>query len=504
MFRDVVRSVARNTSIMFVQLLITWSSSFLLMLFLPRYLGPVEYGRIFVASSTNMIFGIFVQYSGNYWVAKNVSRFRSSTGQILVDAVAYRFILGIACLGAMMLFGYVIGYSSTVQLYLFIMGIGLLWQGASTTLTACFQGHEVMQYTSAGVITQQVFVSLVSVAALLMGASAVVIVIIGVSGGFLSFLVLSYFSRKIVTSLPRVDWRGVRRQMKEGLPYLLFGLFSTFYYRINSVILAKMVSDDEVGWFGAAYRLFEIMNFLPSIFSVAVYPVLSRLWKEEVNIHRRTTQKGLEFMIMAGVPISILLAMFAEHLVSLFYASQYVGSIIVLQVLAVGLVFLYVDMILGTTLIASDKQKNMSFISLAAIPISVGLNLLLIRYFQQQYDNGGIGAAIATGATEIVIMSFMLASMPKGIFTGFRKAVIVKVFMSGVLMTGTLSLMATGHVNWIVAGLIGSVVYCVGLFLLKTFEAKETEYLLLLLSIRNLRAFANLLGLGKTNDATIE
>lgn len=124
-----------------------------------------------------------------------------------------------------------------------------------------------------------------------MGASAVVIVIIGVSGGILSFLVLGYFSGKIVTSLPRVNWSGVLRQMKEGLPYLLFGLFSTIYYRINSVILAKMVSGDEVGWFGAGYRLFEIMNFIPSIISVAVYPALSRLWKEEVDIHRRTMQK---------------------------------------------------------------------------------------------------------------------------------------------------------------------------------------------------------------------
>jgi O-antigen/teichoic acid export membrane protein len=502
MFKDVVNGVAKNTSIMLFQQVVTWGANFLLMFFLARYLGPVEYGKVFLAGSIAFIFGMFVDYGSIYSIAKKVSRSRENTGQILVDAVSFRFIFGLVALTGMVILSFAMGYPTDVRILLLIMGLGFLWSGAIASLRACYQGHEVMQYTSAGTIAKQVLVSLASVVALLLGAKATAIVIIGTVGSFVNFLLLVWPAKNIINSLPRVSLRRVIQELKEGAPYFLLVVFSGIYFRIDSVMLSKMAPEAVVGWYGAAYRLFEGLNFVPVIFSTAVYPVLSRLWEGEEAIHRRTMQKSLELMIITGIPITVGVIVFAGRIIHLFYGiSGYGPSVPTLQLLGCGLLLMYVDMILGTTLLASDKQRAQSILALCAIPLNVGLNYLLIPFYESHAGNGGLGAAIATGLTELCIMLAMLALMPRGIFRGFRFGVLGKGLLAGLLMAGSIWLSQSMGLPWVIEALVCAVVYVTSLPIMKTFEPSELRFLLGLFTIQNLKHFRGLLIADKTSLA---
>ncbi len=116
---------------------------------------------------------------------------------------------------------------------------------------------------------------------------------------------LMWFLKRVTSFFPKVNWRDITTQVKEGLPYFLLAIFGTIYYRIDSIMLSKMVPEPVVGWYGGAYRLFDMLNFFPVIFTTAIFPVLSRLWGREEQAHKRTTQRSLEFMILIGIPVSI-------------------------------------------------------------------------------------------------------------------------------------------------------------------------------------------------------
>jgi O-antigen/teichoic acid export membrane protein len=488
MFRDVVKGVAKNTTIMLFQQVITSGSTVVLMLFLPRYLGPVEYGRLYLASSIAGILSVFVAYGGSYLIAKSVSRSPQNTGQLLADGAGARSAIALLCLAGMIVFSHLAGYPREVRQLIIIYGLSLLLQGTIITLYACYQGRELMQYTSAGAIAYVVPVTIVSIIALLMGAHATVIAIITVAGTMLQLLVMAKFARNIVTSLPRINWRGAIQQIKEGAPYFLFAAFSVIYYRVDTVLLSKMAPEAVVGWYGGARRLFESLNFLPFVFSIAIYPVLSRLWEEEKHTHKRTLQKSLEFMIIAGVPISVGVIGFADKLIQEFYGlGGYAPSILILQILAVGLLFLYIDFVLGTTLLASDKQRQQSVLALLAIPFNVGLNFLLIPYFQTHVGNGGIGAAIATGMTELAVMITCLSLLPQGVLRGFRVSVVAKSAFAGVLMAASLGLMRLVELPWLVVALASPVIYSALLFLMRTFEPSERRFLQRLLTVQGLK-----------------
>ena len=67
-------SIARNTAAMMGSQVITWISSFALIVLLPRFLGAEEFGRFYFASSLAALMMIFVELGiGNYYVIQ-VSR----------------------------------------------------------------------------------------------------------------------------------------------------------------------------------------------------------------------------------------------------------------------------------------------------------------------------------------------------------------------------------------------------------------------------------------------
>lgn len=52
--------------IMLIQQLATWTATFVLMLLLPRYLGPVDFGRLYLAMSVAAICQIVVNFGASY------------------------------------------------------------------------------------------------------------------------------------------------------------------------------------------------------------------------------------------------------------------------------------------------------------------------------------------------------------------------------------------------------------------------------------------------------
>lgn len=500
--RDSAAGIARNTSIMMFQQAITMSSTVVLTIFLTRYLGPVEYGRLYLAGSIASIFQIFVNYGGNYLIAKEVARDRERTATIFINAVVLRLILAAVSVAAILAFSFVADYPANVRILFSVFAVGLFLWAVNTSLYACFQGHELLQYTSAGALAERVFISVVAIVALLFGAGPITIAVIMFFGVLANTGIQAWFSKRIFRYQPHFDRRVMLLELREGVPYFLFGVFSTFYYRVGTVLLSKMAPEEVVGWFGGAFRFFESLNF-PYFLTLAIYPVLSRSWVQVSDVHRKTVQRSLEYVSLLGVPVSIGAIYFARNIVGIFYGMpRYEPSVIVLQVLAGGLIFLYVDMILGSALLSSDRQRKLVLVSLTAIPLNIILNLLLIPFFQEHNMNGGIGVAVATGSTEIFMMVSMLRMLQRGSLKGLRLDVIVKALAAGVAMIVTAYAVESFGAHWVVAAVSSSLVYVAAVFGMRAFNVSERQLVRELVVDRAIKKILSLWKASGNNSGT--
>ena len=488
MNNDIAQSVARNTTIMMGSQIITWASSFALMLFLPRYLGSEEYGRLFLAISVTWIIQIFIEFGGNYYIVKEISRSPEAAPGLLSNSIALRVILWVVSLAAMAVFTTFIGYSMDVKALLLVLGISKLWEGSGRVLCNCYQGLQLMQFPSAGAIVERVFVTTAGITALILGVGPLAIAIIMGVSTLLNFLVLTRFTSFITRLRARPQWAEMGRILHASIPYFLWATFSVVYYRVDAVMLSIMVPESVVGWYGAAYRFFDVLMFLPSIYSVAIFPVLSKLWtrgREGIGV---TTQKSLEFIFLAGVPVAIAVFLFSEDIIGFLFGSEgFSDSAVILRILSCGLILVYIDSVLGTALFASDRQRYWTATAFFAMLLNPLLNYYLIPYTQMRCGNGGIGAALATLITEFFVMVMAMSVLPRSLFETARPSVLLKGVAAGALMMVTTWQLEGSVLPWMFRALAGFGVYCAAIGVLRTVEPVEREFIKRFFSYRNLK-----------------
>lgn len=487
MSKDIATSIARNATVMMGSQMVTWVSSFVLMMFLPRYLGSEDYGRLYLAMSVAMIAQVFVDFGGAYYIAKEIARHRERAASLIADSIGFRIGLSILSMLLLALFSWIAGYSWHVQALILILAGAKLWEGPLGVFISAFQGFEEMVHRSVVSIVERVFLTGAGVTALVLGGSSMTIAVIMAASTMLGCALALHRLRPFVPRIPRVNWRNVAGLARAGLPYLMMAIFAVIYYRINAVMLSLMVPEQVVGWFGAAFRFFDILMFFPSILSMAVFPVLSRS-VDQKNAVVETTVKSLEIILIVAIPLAIGTYAFSEEIiVTLFGRDDYTGSVAILAALAPGLILVYIDFVLVTALIAMDRQRQWSWVALAAIPFSVALNALLIPYFQGLTGNGGIGSAIATNITEFGILLSALWLLPGGFFPRERLLQPLRTILAGASLIVCLWGFRTIEAPWLLQAFAGTVVYTAAVLLTGALRPEDRAFVLATISPAGLR-----------------
>ncbi len=476
MSREIAESVTRNTAVMLGSQIVTWLSSFVLMLFLPRYLGSESYGHLFLAMSTAAISQIVIQWGGHYYLTKHVARSREVTSELYVNSVVLRVVLWFVMLLLTLIFIGVAGYPAVVNILLLVFTISKLWEETNNVLHRCFQGQEMMRYPAVGNMTERVFLTIVAVTALLLGASVVTIGVIMATATLLNFAVCLRFLPKVIPSLPRPEIPKIRGILHESAPYFLWSLFGVIYYRIDAIMLSFMTPDAVVGWYGAAYRFFDIIMFLPSIYNMAIFPVISRLWHDRSDSLSITVQKSLEFILLVGIPLSIGGVLFSDTIVTLFYGMKEFGPTVgLLQIFFVGVLIVYLNFVIMPLIFASDRQRFLTIIAFFAMLLNPAINYFVIPYFQSHYGNGGIGAAFATLVTEYFLLVCSVLAIPRSVFTFSSTGIVVKGVIAGSVMGGLIVLLRNLGVHWILQFIAALAVYPSVLLLLKAVAIEELQ-----------------------------
>jgi len=485
---DAARSVTKNAAVMMGSQVVTWISTFILMLFLPRYLGSEEYGRLYLAISVGMIIQIIIEFGGNYYIPKEVSRDRESAPSLVMNFILVRILLWVVSILLLAGFANFASYPREVKGLLFIIGTAKLWEGIAGVVRNCLQGFEKMEYTSAAAIVERTFLTAVGVVALCLGAGTAVIAAIMAVSTLLNFLTVAKFFRRFVPRLPRFDPAAALRIMRSCLPYFLYSVFAVVYYRVDAVMLSLMAPEPEVGWYGAAYRFFDVLMFLPSIITTALFPVLSRLWIQDEAVLGRTSNRCLDFVILAAIPVGVCTFAYAEQIIQFFFGiKEYGPSVIILRIFSFGILMLYIDMILGTMLFASDRQRQWTVVAFIALVLNPLLNYVLIPIAESRTGNGGIGAALATLLTEVVVMIAALRIMPAHLLGTSWIYSTARGAGAGVLMVIAIVLGNRASLPWVPAGIIAMGLYIAALLAMRAFRPAELAFFQVFFSSRNLK-----------------
>ena len=249
---------------------------------------------------------------------------------------------------------------------------------------------------------------------LLVAGSAALLAGYGVIGLGVSFVIarvivvvgVTLFLRRFLGAVtPRFDRQAWRDLQAAALPLGFFMIALNLYNYIDTVILGAMRSDAEVGWYAAAYRVYEGLTYAPSILAAVLTPRLSYLFVHDRAKVGRLLRRALIGAAALGVALGLAMIWLADDVVTLLFGARYEAAVRPLQILAGGALFVFCTWILHAAAIATNLDRRLLVTTIAGFAANVILNILFIPSF------GIRGAASATVAAEALTVAILLTQV---------------------------------------------------------------------------------------------
>jgi len=412
---------------------LTWAASLLTAILVPRYLGDQALGQYIVAVTIANLAGLVASLGvPNYLrrhIATQPTRAAVDSAAAFVVLVTLALLIASALAAALPFLGFPAGEISLVLVAL----IGMVVTTAQTLALSVLVGqerHGRYAWLNAAVAVAG---AVAGIGVLLVGGGVQAYLATGVAASA-AVAVLAWRAAGLKICRPALDLGLWQRLARSGFPFLGWMLALQIYGEIDKLLLAMLANEAVVGWYAAAYRIISIPVFIPTLITTPLLPALSRHAADRA-LFQQTVRRSLFAVLVLTVPTSAMSIGLAPAVPDLLHwPSAFQNSVPLMMILALHLPIVAVDMVLGTALTALHRERYWFGIGAVASVVNPALNLLLIPYFEHSLNNGAIGAAIVTVATELLMLGGALMLVPRGLVDRSLVGLSGRVVVAGVCL----------------------------------------------------------------------
>ena len=369
-----------------------------------RVLTGEDYGRFSFVYVYISFYEVFVHFGLNATLIREVTQAPGRTPQILGNALLFKVLLCIAAWPVMIGVIYLSNYPISVLNGVLLAGFQLFFSVRDIYEVAYKVNLKMITPTLWNTLKNTLALLMVMVVAWLRPSIHTFILAYLVSGlvGLSGFIL---FTRRFIRLDFRPDFQMIKHLISQSFPLLLSGYLTLIYYRIDVVMLSKMKTFLDVGYYSVAVRLTESLDVIAASVMVSLFPLISRYFKEDRSSFETTISRGFRVLLLLGLPISIGGTLVAPELTIFLFGTAYTPSSTTLGILLWYTCLTFLGRLLASVLIACGRQITDAWISFAQVIANIGLNLILIPH----YSYNGAAAATIVGAFVGVAFTFFYA-----------------------------------------------------------------------------------------------
>lgn len=401
-FAQVLRNIVWHSSEKVLRMLI----SFVVGIWLARYLGPEEFGRFNYIFAWLGMFNAFAWLGVGQTVVRDMVRDRVDEGLILGSAFMIRLcgsLLAITlALGAAKWLG---GFDEAQLKLLAILCIGVPFAEAPAGIWIWFASHINIGPAILGKNASMIIGALLRVWVILsgMGLIALMSALALESVLFGLFMVGIYLWCGERFSHWRFDLGHAWRMLLTGLPIILSALVISLNARVDQIMLGRLTSMTDVGVYAAAMRFSEIWWVVPPMIvqTLATRYIYPQNLGEQLQ---RNVARIISGMALISLIPCILISALGSEVVGLFLGKQYLGAGSVLMIHIWTAVLIFIDAPVDQYLLATNRQSMLVLKSVVLLFLNFGLAIVLVP----QYGPQGAAAATLISLTVTVLALPML------------------------------------------------------------------------------------------------
>jgi len=478
---DTVQRVAKNSVAPIVLNFFNRFIDFSFAALMARILGPTGMGRYFTAANVYLWFDTLANFGLDMYLMREVARDRRRTRQVFVNVTSLRLLL---FAGVIPILGVFLAGRQALQNPLtrdtvwavVLLYLGLLPGTIANSLTALFRAFEKHEYPAAIETVTTIIRVTLGTLALVGGLGILGLAGVSILTNVATMTILAVLAwRTLWTALPRqgVELSGSlqRAMLIASWPLMASLLLQSLFTGANVVLLQYFQGDNAVGWYNAASKwVMNMLNIIPSLFTFAVFPILSRQAAEDKNRLRRSYRVSTKLLTIIALPTAILVTVMARPMVWVLSGPQYLPhGAIALRLLVWSIVFGWINSLTNYVLIALNRQRYVVGASAARVGFALVANLVLVPRFSYTAS-----AWIIIGG-ELLLTGLFIADLRRQIGSLAWSEILGRPALAGLAMGATV--WVAGRYNRPLALLSSLVVYVLALAALRVLTPEERNRL---------------------------
>ncbi|MFZ2358413.1 MAG: oligosaccharide flippase family protein [Anaerolineae bacterium] len=397
-----VRRVAKNTGVQMILSLLNRGIDFAFAMLRLRILAPVGEGSYAFVIAVYGFFEVVVRFGLGTLLTRDVAQNKEDAGRYLANVLALRTLLWLISLPVLVLVAGVYARSGNLTLQeaqaLAIFAAALFFASVADSISSVFMAYEKMEYP-AGIATA------VATAKVALGA---LVLLPPFSAGFVGLAAVSLvmnmaqslwlwvvLRRQIPFPLGGLDRALQKTMLIASYPLMLNHLLASIFWRIDLWLLKPLAGTASVGIYSAGVKYLDGFNVIPSYFTLAIFPLMSRYAKDSHESLVRAYQLAIRLLVMVALPIAILVTVLATPLIRILGGAAFLpDSALALTLLIWSIPVGFVNSVTQYVLIAVGQQRFLTRAFLIGVIFNVVGNLIMIPRF------GFAGAAVVTILSE--------------------------------------------------------------------------------------------------------
>ena len=242
-----------------------------------------------------------------------------------------------------------------------------------------------------------------------------------------------------------------------------------------------------VGWYNSAWKWFNAMQIIPSFFTLALFPIISRAIKENIDSARRMMRMSLKLMLMLALPTAALITFAAPLMIGVLGGREFLPQgALALQIIIWSIPFGWLNSVTNYVLIALGLETMQP----RAFAVAVGFNVVANLIFIPRYNF--IAAGVITILSEVVLLlMFAYYLRQRDARIGWMHLAGRLVLLTAIMLT---AMWLGNRIHLLVALVTGVIVYLVGLLALRVIEEDERSAIVAVLPGSVTRRLSWLLG----------
>lgn len=396
---NVAQRVAKNTIFIAVSQTLIKVINFIFIVFLARLIGAQDFGKY---SFVMVLFGmlsLLANFGFDTLIVRDIARNRSLSSAYFWNSLFIKLTVSLFILFIIsVFFGFTSIISDAVKRNCLLISCFILSFNCITqTMWSFTDAYEKMQYHSILNVFYNFGRMTIGLTLIFMGYGLIILFL-----GLLLVEILVLISTALVTDkaikLPPagINFNIIGDLIGKSWPFALLGFLGLIYFRVDILILSWLKGDETVGWYNAAYGLLVGLMFIPDSLITALFPVMSRYYKNSEEALRLTYQKSVKYLFILGLPIAVGIIILSNKIILLLYGQNYTNAVPALRILGLAIVLIFINAPLGRLFFSINKQKVVLSLSLLTVFTNIVLNLLTIPKLSY------IGSSVSTVISEIL------------------------------------------------------------------------------------------------------